>query len=170
MANKCIYFVEGPCEEQLLNALREPPPCLQSGKVKVFNVVQNLIPKSTLFSFSEGTTVVLVFDTDVPQTANLKRNIESLRKYCSRVKIVFLPQVLSLEDELVRATDVKKITELTKSTSVKDFKSDFCRLRTRECRFMLKKHSLDVRSLWETKVPSAFSFVQNNGRTIKLDF
>lgn len=168
MANKCIYYVEGPCEQQLINALREPPSRIASGKVKVFNVVQNLIPKSTLFSFGEGTTVVLAFDTDIAETRNLKKNIESLKKYCSRVKIVYLPQVLSLEDELERSTDVRRVVELTRSRSVKDFKSDFCRMRTRECRSMLEKHSLDVRKLWSTKVPEAFSFIACNSQIIKL--
>ncbi len=160
--NKCIYFVEGPCEQQLINALREPPSRVMSGKGKVFNVVQNLIPKSTLFSFGGGTTVVLAFDTDVGETQNLKRNIESLKKYCSRVKIVYLPQVQSLEDELERSTDIKRVVDLMKSRSIKDFKSDFCRMRTRECRRMLEKHSLDVRKLWSTKVPEAFSFISEN--------
>lgn len=167
MVSRCIYFVEGPCEQQLINALREPPSRIMSGKVKVFNVVQNLIPKSMLFSFDEGTTVVLAFDTDVAETLTLKRNIESLKKYCSRVKIVYLPQVLSLEDELERSSDVRRIAELTKSRSVKDFKSDFCRMRTRECRIMLEKHSLDVRKLWTSKVPDSFSFIAGNSQIIK---
>ena len=68
--NKCIYYVEGPCEQQLIAALKETPGKLIPGKVKVFNVVQNLIPKSQMLSIQAGTTVVLVFDTDVSQTAN----------------------------------------------------------------------------------------------------
>ena len=112
--NKCIYYVEGPCEQQLIAALKETPGKLIPGKVKVFNVVQNLIPKSQMLSIQAGTTVVLVFDTDVSQTSNLKKNLELLSRYCGKLKIVFLPQVLNLEEELVRCTDVKKITELTK--------------------------------------------------------
>jgi hypothetical protein len=168
MANKCIYFVEGPCEEQLINALKEVPQLLFSGKVKVFNVVQNLIPKSTLFTFTEGTTVILVFDTDVHESSTLKKNIISLKKYCCKVKTVFLPQVLTLEDELERATDVRKVTELTKSKSTKDFKSDFCKLKTKECRNMLDKHKLNIRLLWETIAPKPFTFIQSNGKEIKI--
>ena len=70
MNNKCIYYVEGPCEQQLIAALKEAPERLIPGKIKVFNVVQNLIPKSQMLSIQAGTTVVLVFDTDVPQTSN----------------------------------------------------------------------------------------------------
>lgn len=106
MNNKCIYYVEGPCEQQLIAALKEAPERLIPGKIKVFNVVQNLIPKSQMLSIQAGTTVVLVFDTDVPQTSNLKKNLELLNRYCGKLKIIFLPQVLNLEDELVRCTDV----------------------------------------------------------------
>lgn len=58
MNNKCIYFVEGPCEEQLIKALKEKPNKLIPGKIKVFNVVQNLIPKSQMLSIQSGTIVV----------------------------------------------------------------------------------------------------------------
>ena len=61
MNNKCIYYVEGPCEQQLIAALKEAPERLIPGKIKVFNVVQNLIPKSQMLSIQAGTTVVLVF-------------------------------------------------------------------------------------------------------------
>ena len=40
-------------------------------------------------SIQAGTTVVLVFDTDVPQTSNLKKNLELLTRYCGKLKIIF---------------------------------------------------------------------------------
>ena len=88
MNNRCIYYVEGPCEQQLITALKEAPAKLIPGKVKVFNVVQNLIPKSQMLSTQAGTTVVLVFDTDVDQTAKLKKNLELLGRYCGKLHIV----------------------------------------------------------------------------------
>ena len=142
MNNKCIDYVEGPCEQQLIAALKEAPERLIPGKIKVFNVVQNLIPKSQMLSIQAGTTVVLVFDTDVPQT--------------------FFPQVLNLEDELVRCTDVRTAMELTKSGSVKNFKTDFCKMKTKDCRSMLERHKLDYARLWMTKTPETFNFVENN--------
>lgn len=111
MNNKCIYYVEGFCEQQLLSALKEEPARVIPGKIRVFNVVQNLIPKSQLISIQPGTIVALVFDTDVPQTANLKKNIELLNRYCGRIRIIYLPQVMNLEDELKRCTDIKSVSE-----------------------------------------------------------
>ena len=131
MNNKCIYYVEGPCEQQLIAALKEAPERLIPGKIKVFNVVQNLIPKSQM---SENH---------------------------------FFPQVLNLEDELVRCTDVRTAMELTKSGSVKNFKTDFCKMKAKDCRSMLERHKLDYTRLWMTKTPEAFSFVENNSSRIK---
>ena len=95
MNNKCIYYVEGPCEQQLIAALKESPSKLIPGKVKVYNVVQNLIPKSQMLSIQSGTTVVLAFDTAVEQTTNLKKNLELLNQDYGKLHIVFLPQVLN---------------------------------------------------------------------------
>lgn len=167
MNSKCIYYVEGPCEQQLIAALKENPAKLIPGKVKVFNVVQNLIPKSQMLSIQAGTTVVLAFDTDVPNTTTLKKNLELLARYCGRLRIVFLPQVLNLEDELTRCTDVRSATQLTHSNSVSNFKTDFCRLKPKECRAMLEHHLLAVDKLWMTTPPEVFAFVERNSGQIK---
>ena len=167
MNNKCIYYVEGPCEQQLIAALKEEPKKLLPGKIKIFNVVQNLIPKSQMLSIQSGTIVVLVFDTDVSKTLNLKKNLELLARYCGRLKIFFLPQVLNLEEELVRCTDVKIVTELTKSAGVRNFKTDFCKMKIKDCRSMLEHHKLDYTRLWMTRTPEAFTFVKNNSSHIK---
>lgn len=169
MNNKCIYYVEGPCEQQLIAALKENPSRLLPGKVKVYNVIQNLIPKSQMLSIQSGTKIVLVFDTDVEQTANLQKNLELLKRYCGKVHIVFLPQVLNLEDELVRCTDVKNVTELTQSNSIRNFKTDFCKLKAKDCRAMLDRHGLKINHLWITKVPEPFLFAESNSNQIKVN-
>lgn len=168
MNNKCIYCVEGPCERQLIAALKEAPSKLIPGKIKVFNVVQNLIPKSQMLSIQAGTTIVLVFDTDVKQTSNLKKNLELLNRYCGKLHIVYLPQVLNLEDELVRCTDVKTASDLTRSNGIRNFKTDFCKMKPKECRAMLERHGLKIDQLWSTTAPEEFSFVENNGHQVKV--
>lgn len=167
MNNKCIYYVEGPCEQQLISALKEAPKKLMPGKIKVFNVIQNLIPKSQMLSIQARTIVTFVFDTDVNQTEKLRKNIELLKRYCGKVRIVFLPQVLNLEDELVRSTDVKRVTELTKSNSISNFKTDFCKMKPKACRTMLERHALDCSKLWVTRAPKAFEFIEYNSSQIK---
>lgn len=156
----------GKCEERLLGALKENPQKIQSGRVKVFNVVQKLLPKSQLVTIQTGTTVVLVFDTDVQNTEFLRENISRLRTLCSKVRLVFLPQVLNLEDELVRCSEIKSVIELTHSKSNKDFKRDFCSMTN--VRSVLDRVNLDVSALWTENVPSPFGFVESNSDEIKI--
>ena len=165
MRNNCIYYVEGDCEKTLINALKEHPSKVIPGKVKVFNIIKNEVTRSQLISIKPGTTVVFVFDTDVRVTDHLKNNIARFRAYCVRTKIVFLPQVLNFEDEIVRCTDVSEPTDLTKSKSQKDFKRDFCALTNP--RAVLDRHCLDVLKLWMTEPPQEFAFIDKNSSEIK---
>ena len=41
MNRRCVYYVEGECERQLINSLKEQPGMVVPGKVKVYNVIQN---------------------------------------------------------------------------------------------------------------------------------
>lgn len=165
---RCVYFVEGPCEEKLINALKAEPRLLTPGKVNVHNVIQDELPRRVVNMIQAGTTVVFVFDTDVERTDVLQKNVDYVKKYVSTVKVINLAQVLNFEDEIARATDVKKAQEITKSLSVSEFKTDFCKMKTEECRNALKRHHLDVSVLWTKDPPEVFSFVKQGGSTIKL--
>jgi len=162
MNSKCIYFVEGECEKQLINALKISPEILTPGKVKVYNVKQNLIPKSQLLAIQPRTKVALVFDTDVEDRKALDKNIEMLRKYCSNVTVINMMQVLDFEDEIVRSTDVSKAQELTKSRSVSNFKTDFCRMKVNDCRSLLERHQLDIVKMWTTEPPETFKDLEQD--------
>ena len=74
---KCIYLVEGECEQKLINALKDDPTLLIPGKVKVFNIIQKKVPQSILLSVRDC-FVVLVFDVDVGNTDILKANIANI--------------------------------------------------------------------------------------------
>ena len=84
------------------------------------------------------------------------------------MKVVFLAQVMNLEDELVRCTDVKKVTELTKSASIMNFKTDFCRMKSKDCRLMLERHKISCECLWASSPPDAFAFIEKNSRYVKI--
>lgn len=162
MNNKCIYFVEGSCEKQLVEALKLPPANLIPGKVTVFNPIQNLLSKSQLLMIKPYSIVIFVYDTDVPEVDILRENVSRITKYCMNVRIVHLMQVPNIEGELVRCTDVKLAQMLTKSRSANDFKSDFCRLTPQACKYLLSRHHLIANSLWTTPVSAPFDeFVRN---------
>lgn len=163
----CTYFVEGECEQKLLNAIKTAPSLVQPGKVRVFNVIQDVLSKSHLYPIKEG-LVVFVFDSDVPKTNSLKQNIDMVKRICpaKSVKLVFLVQVMNLEDELLRATNIKKITELTNSKSEKDFKSDFIALK--DCRGALVRHGFDIGKMWDQTIPDPFCFVEQGRNDLIL--
>ncbi len=165
---RCLYYVEGKCEEQLINALKREPRLLKPGKVNVFNIIQEEIPRREVNMIKAGTMVVFVFDTDVEKTDILQKNIGYVKKYAANIKIVLIAQVLNFEDEIERSTDVRKAQEITKSHSVSDFKSSFCKMKVEECRNALKRHHFDVSVLWTKTPPDIFSFVQQGGDYIKL--
>lgn len=103
---KCLYFVEGACEKQLIDVLNKQHPYrLAPGKVIVQNSIHDLIPRNTITALSPGTEVVFVFDTDVEKTDILLKNIQHVKDYVSQVRVINLAQVLNFEDEIVRATD-----------------------------------------------------------------
>lgn len=165
---KCMYFVEGRCEKQLIDALKAEPRLLVPGKVTLHNIIQDEIPRRTVNMILPGTTVVFVYDTDVRKTDVLMKNIHRIQNYVGEVRILHLAQVLNFEDEIVRATDVKRPQELTKSTGVSNFKTDFCRMKVADCRNALERHHLDISMLWIREPPETFSFVRQGGEELKI--
>ncbi len=164
---KCFYLVEGECEEKLLKALKGQPALINPGTVKKFNAVQNEIPTSRLMSFDPGSRVVLVFDTDTEVTEHLKKNIEMLKKVCSKVDVLTVAQVLNFEDEMVRCTNINKAEELTKSKTVSDMKRAVNRMKEDDFRQTLKRHKFDISKLWTEKPPKLFSFIKQQAEEIK---
>ena len=168
MNRNCYYFVEGSCEKILINALKENPALLVAGKVEVLNVVQSKIKASILIGIKERSRIVFVFDTDIDTNVTiLKDNINIVKKYCCKPEIITIPQVQNLEEELLRATNVKNIIDITKSKSKSDFKRDFCKLNN-NCRNALEKHNFDISKFWTRKPNNKFNFVDQQSNKIKL--
>ena len=92
MKNKTtIYFVEGKCEEKLLNELKKEPELITLGRVQVFNVLTNRISTSKLMTFKKNVNVCFVFDSDVEQNLTIyNHNISVLKKYVSGVSLIYL--------------------------------------------------------------------------------
>lgn len=161
------YYVEGECEEKLINALKTEMQLIIPGKVQRLNVVQDKISKARLMNLRENTTVVLIFDIDVVNEDILYNNIETLSA-CSRVKkIICIPQVKNFEDELKRACSIKNITEFTQSKSNVDFKKDFIKMSNLKSKLL--KHNFDLSKLWACECTNILPRIQNGSELIKLD-
>ncbi|MCQ2814971.1 MAG: hypothetical protein MJ227_01600 [Bacilli bacterium] len=54
------YFVEGECEEKLIQESKKPPYFMfKSGKVEVFNIVSKELSIARILSIKKKTTIVL---------------------------------------------------------------------------------------------------------------
>lgn len=163
---KVIYFVEGDCEKQLINALKKTPSLLKPGRVEVRNPVSKAFTKDLIRTLAPGTDLVLVFDIDVNDTSILSKNIENLKRYNANYGIITILQVVNFEDEIVRSTDIKHPEDLTKSKSYKNFKTDF--IHASDCRSLLDNHGFDINKLWVKEANNQFSIFKQMSKLIKL--
>ncbi|MBD5455225.1 MAG: hypothetical protein HDR23_01915 [Lachnospiraceae bacterium] len=160
------YYVEGEDEEKFIHVLKTDLGVIRPGKVQKLNVIEHVLTDARLMTLRPGTMTVLIFDTDTGHTNILIKNLEKL-KNCSAVsEIVTIPQILNLEDELIRCCDIKKITELLGSKSKKDFKTDF--IRTNNLANKLKEHHFDINQLWCQHPLSPYQYIINQAEKIKL--
>lgn len=160
------YYVEGDNEKKLINTLKQELKCIQAGKVDKFNPVQEKFSNTRLRTLRTGTIVVLVYDTDTDSIDILRDNVSFLKKQSVIKEIICIPQVRRLEDELVRACDIKNIHELTKSSSAKDFKRDFNKCNNLED--VLRKVDFQMDKMWNQMPQNDFSIFGNDSQRIKL--
>ena len=123
------FFVEGEGERTIINTLKTDFQCIQAGKVDVFNVIQNKLNKNMLMKLKPGTIVILVFDTDKDETDILDSNLRFLKKQPNVKKVIIIPEVKNLEDELVRSCNITNVKDLMRSKSNSEYKSDLTKCK-----------------------------------------
>lgn len=138
------YYVEGKDEKKLLDVLKMDLNCIESGKVDIFNAIQQRFVVTHIRPLKENTIVVLVYDTDVENTDIFRQNVTFLNSQKAIKEVICIPQVKNLEDELRYSCRIKSIGELTHSGTVKDYKRDFIRcsnlaVRLNQCDFNISK-------------------------------
>lgn len=111
------------------------------------------------------TYVILVFDTDVDKVDILEDNIRMFEKCPSVIEVLTIPQVKNLEDELVRACDIKNATELFGGNSLKDFKADF--IKEKNLMKKLEAKGFDICKLWQRNPKALFGNITNDAGRIK---
>ena len=159
------YFVEGEDEKKLLSVLKTDLQLVIPGKVEHFNIVQEKITKPRIMALKNGTTIILVFDTDVGNVDILNDNIKFLKRQSNVQDVFCVTQVKNLEDELIRSCDIRQIKELTGSKSNKDFKADL--LKEKNLDKKLKAKNFDFTKFWTKSPQGNFSSVQNDADKIK---
>ena len=159
------YYVEGNCEKKLIDEFKKQQLPIISGKIDVFNAVQEEFTNTRLRMLPENTVVILVFDTDTGIVEILNRNLEILKKH-PRVKETWcVMQVQNLEDELKRSTDIREIKELLGSKSNSEYKHDF--IIEKNLYKKLMSREFDYEKIWVTKPGKEYDGVSNDGIKIK---
>lgn len=161
------YFVEGEDEKKLLNTLKNQLGVIQPGKVQKLNVIENKISMNILRTLKKGTVVVLVFDTDTGKIDILNSNIKFLKECSFISKVITIPQVKNLEDELVRSCNIRDITELLNSRSKKDYKSDLIRVTNLDSK--LKEHEFNIAHFWNEQPTIPYQKITNESNQVKIN-
>lgn len=159
------YYVEGEDERALLSVLKTEMEVIIPGKIEILNVAQKKITSIRLMQLKKGTTVILVFDTDEGNIDVLKENIKILNKCPEVNKVICIPQVNNLEDELIRSCNIKQIKELLGSRSNKDYKHDL--IAEKNLKKKLLAHCFDINEFWSKAPQNAFKNITNEAVSVK---
>ncbi len=165
---KIVYFVEGENEKTLIENIKNK--YIISGSISVFNVTSKIITSSRIRQYPKNTCIILVFDTDIDTTASLNQlaqNIKILNNANNIGEIVLIPQFKNLEDEIIYATNISNITQLTRSRSKSDFKNDFNKLGNKLIH-KLEYFQFDIEKLWSKKPTGKFKKIENQANKIKI--
>ena len=141
------YFVEGDCEEKLINSYKIPPYYyFQAGKVEVFNFIKREISNQRLIVLNPKTIVFLVYDIDVEETKILEINIKKLKENGN--KIYHIQSIRNFEDELAYSTNrnIKELEKSFNSIGINDLKTNF--LHQTNLDNKLKMMNFDIDKMW----------------------
>ena len=145
------YYVEGEDERSLLNTLKLDLRCIESGKIDKFNVIQSRFTTARMRTLN---------------TKILDENIAFLKRQKGIKEVICIPQVRNLEDELVRACNIKNIVDLTKSLTKADYKRDLINCSNLSDR--LKKCKFDITKIWAEIPKNNFKKYGNDSEKIKI--
>jgi len=160
------YYVEGADEEKIISVLKTDMGLIIPGKVQRVNVAQEVLTNLRLMQLKKDTTIILIFDTDAGNISILNKNIEIL-KHCYLVKkVICIPQVNNLEDELLRSCDIRQIKELTNSKSNRDYKHDL--IMEKNLKEKLLQSQFDLKKFWSENPGNQYSSIKNGAEEIKI--
>lgn len=160
------YYVEGDDEKHLINVLKTDLKMIRPGKVQKLNVINQKITDAMMRTYKDGTVVVLIFDTDTDDVDILNENIAKLNRCNAVSKVVTIPQVLNLEDEIVRSCNVRSALELLNSRTLREFKRDFINISNLDAK--LTEHKFDINLFWNQNPREPYQHIENQSVEVKL--
>ncbi len=150
------YFVEGECEEKLINILKNPKyNCIVAGKISVCNFINKRISDMQIMNLKPNVNIILVYDTDVEKTDVLNENIAKLRKH--KIKNIYhIHSVKDFEDEIIYSTSINNINEFFDTKTKSDFKNKFIKANSEGLKTKLDSLNFDNDKLWSRQGKGCF--------------
>lgn len=140
------YFVEGECEEKIINSLKISPHFIfRPGKVTVYNFIAKIISDNRIALLKKGTTIVLVYDIDVNKTDILEENIKKLKDNGFN-KIIHIQSIENFEDEITYSTNICKINDFFGTKDIEEFKNKF--INHKNIASKLKDTDFQIEKFW----------------------
>lgn len=163
---KYVYLVEGQDEKSIIRMLISEYKCIKPGKIHVINVVQEKINKARAATWGDNVYICCVFDTDVRDPGQLLANRNFLLSLSNIRDVILIPQVLNLEDELVRASMVRNAKEITKSSTDAEYKHALIKIDN--LKRLFDAAEFDFSKFWVTEPRGNFENIDNESSKIRL--
>ncbi len=164
--NLLIFLCFWSTQQTLIRTLIEQK-LIVPGQTDVLNPMQALIKPTHLRMLPPKARIILVFDTDIAELRILEQNIRNLHALHGK-EIITVPQVMNLEDEMIRCTDIRHIRNLLNCVHDSEFKTVF--IEEHKLFDKLIAHHFDFKKLWSLEPGKAFQKIGilNQSTMIKL--
>lgn len=160
------YFVEGECEEKLIDALKMSSiNGILPGKVEVFNVINKRLTPARLVIIPKDAVIILVYDVDIEKTDILEENLELLKTHGYK-HIHHVHSINNFEDEIVFSTNITNIHKMYSTNNIEEFKTKF--MHQSNILNKLKRYKFDSNKLWSRLVKKGPFKKYSNEESIKL--
>ena len=139
------YFVEGECEEKLINTYKTIPyQYFQSGKVEVYNFINKEFTNQRLLALSNKAIIILVYDIDIENMKVFELNVKKLIN--AGFKVYHIQSIKNFEDEILYSTKLKKINDMFKTENYDEFKHMF--INHNRIDVKLDKSHFNIDKIW----------------------
>lgn len=167
------YVVEGPCERNLIQSIKNK--YLLSGSIKIKNVLTEELTDNFMRVLSPNTICVLIFDSDVflnkgPEIPKIDKkvilkNIKNIRNSQNVKEVIVICQTKNLEEELIFSTTLKKWQDFFDEKHLEEHKKRFSNCRN--LLQILERNNFDVSKIWSRENLSFLS-EKNDSKKIKI--
>lgn len=150
---KYFTVLEGECEEAIVKSLKKEGYTFGTTYKKPIQDLKHI--ERVLFKVNKDTQVTIIMDTDnLNEGSKLERLISNLLYLVSVAKRVFLiTQDQNLEDELIRALNLKNQTNLNQYFGAKNKRNYKTKLsQMNEKKLKIKIKDIDKTSFWSSLV------------------